>query len=242
MGSFQKPQDATRQERKAKKRKLEDAVLDVPSDNEINTEQADGGAGKLAKKWRRDRDADGEGRGLIEDVERKERETTKARWQREANGDATEVSIAEGELTFAKKEKNCRDKKVEEFMTETATAKLVTETQEEAETAPKSKKERKATRRAKDAAEAAKADALSMHGPPIVESRFGAEEKTDGDANTATPEGGKKSKKNNHHREKRLKAATVAPEGSGDISGSEEMSGSKEKKNDRFICFIGTFW
>jgi nucleolar protein 6 len=220
MGSSKKPQDATRQERKAKKRKLEDAVPDLPGDVEdVDVEKA-------GKKRKRDKDVEAEEiNGEDDDREKKERKKEKKRTKKEAEESAG-AEVANGDGKGEKK--NEKEKKAKSSAT---IEEPEVEADAEVEAGPKkSKKERKAERKAKEAAEAAKGKDVA----PVEESKSKPEQ-----ANGAETEGGKKSKKNNRNREKKRKGS-AATDGVAVNGDAEKAVEEKDKKDARFICFIGT--
>jgi nucleolar protein 6 len=255
MGSSKKQPDATRQERKARKRKLEDAVPDLPGDNDEAVSQE-----KSGKKRKRDRTADveeDEEDGIIGDKEKKERKKEKKRRRKEAEEGAVPIE-EEVEAKAEKKEKKSKEEKKEkegavpieeevEAKAEKKEKKSKKEKKEkesaavepvvaaEAEEGPKkSKKERKAERKAKEAAEAT---AKGKDAAAVKDSK--AESETNGDSKSA--EGDKKSKKNNRNREKKRKGAASSEDGVA-VNGNGEKDESKGKKDARFICFIGKFY
>jgi nucleolar protein 6 len=124
-GDKSKRTDATRQERKAKKRKLEDAIPDVPGDNDIEVAETDAATEQAPKKMKRDDNDSGEDMPVVK--EKKSRR--QKREHRESKGE--EQSLP-GTETDAKAAEN-----------------------ENGEEPKKSKKARKAERRAREAAEAA---------------------------------------------------------------------------------------
>ena len=234
MGSSKKPQDATRQERKAKKRMLEDAVPDLPGDVE---ETADiEVAEKAGKKRKRDVEED-----VIKDKERKVKNKDKKRRKKEAEDEEGGVALEVAEEVKAeKKEKSKKDKKAKSpAATEALEAEATVEAVPEEAGPKKSKKERKAERRAKEAAATGK----SKDAAPVEESEPKGEGKVNGDTatNGTNGEAEKKSKKNNRNREKKRKGIATAANGSAVNSDAEKPAEQKDKKDARFICFIGTF-
>ena len=227
MGSSKKQPDATRQERKAKKRKLEDAVPDLPGDNDAVVSRETSG-----KKRKRDRDAgveEDEVDGMTDGQEEKKREKKEKKRRRK---EAEEGGLPIEEEVEGKAEKKEKKSKKEKKEKESAAVEPAIAT--EAEDGPKkSKKERKAERKAKEAAEAAVKgkDAAAGEGSK-------AEAETNGGSESA--EAGKKSKKNNRNREKKRKGTAASGEGVA-VNGAGEKDESKAKKDARFICFVGKF-
>jgi nucleolar protein 6 len=213
MGGIKKGSDPSRAERKAKKRKLEDAIPDVPGDNEIAEEpQIASRTEKPSKKRKREHeaDADAEENGLTNGKQgRKEKGAKKSKKRRNEEGGVA----LNGDI-------------VEEVVSEKSGAEA-DNALESSETPRKSKKERKAERKAREAAEAA---ANNADRAPAVTSNRGSED-TGGPIAPAAKE--KKSKKNKQNQEKDGK----------DTAGKKDATNGNKEKTDgraaRFIVFIG---
>jgi nucleolar protein 6 len=222
MGPSKKGNDATRAELKAKKRKLEDAIPDLPGDEvaEEKPEKKRKRSGdedaveEKEKKKKRKKDKDV---GEDEDNETR-RAAKKARkaLKTEQNGNAAVEEPGAEEEALKKSKKERKALKAEQNGNETAQL-AVQEPVAEEEVPKKSKKERKAERKAKEAAEAAAAN-----GTVAKDSMTKVEANGDGE--------GKKSKKNNRNRSEKPKRDATAKE-----------SGEEGGKAARFICFIGKF-
>lgn len=220
MGSSKKAHDATRQERKAKKRKLEEAVPDLPGDND-SADIIYATSEKTDKKRKRDVEAED---GLNDEAkERRKRKKEEKRRRKEETGEINgEMRKVEG----GKKENQSKKDEKEE----PATVEPNVEVEGVAVEGPKkSKKERKAERRTKEAAEAAKNDTSAVQLEAPVEKKTneasGEEEKK------------KKSKKNNRNREKKRKGTSTD---GASVNGNADQAEVKDKKDAKFICFIGT--
>ncbi|KAH6671721.1 hypothetical protein B0J14DRAFT_79684 [Halenospora varia] len=178
-----KSSDPTRAERKAKKRKLEDAIPDLPGEENEVAEEVNGEEGeKKSKKRKRSKDHE-EPEAVVEETEKqrekrekKERKQAKRAKKEEQNGAAEETEEKE-------------DVKMDGV-----------ESTANGEEAPKkSKKERKAERKAKEAAEVAAAEATAKSTSNGDSKEEGAEEQ--------------KSKKNNRNREKKRKGLVTGANG-----------------------------
>lgn len=208
---------APRSERKAKKRKAEDAIPDVPEgygDEEVQEVE-------VKSKKRKHSEEEGEGEAKKAKKEKREKKLAK-----EEKGEKTKKE---------KKSKNTDEKQNVEAVEE------VEETaQPEGEEAPrKSKKERKAERKAKEAAEraanppelpkATSTTAATATAAPSSHSVEGEGKSTAG-VTPAKPkldaDGNPIKKKNNRNREKKRLAAAV-------------LAASGEKAPPRFIVFVG---
>ena len=231
MGASKKPHDATRQERKAKKRKLEDAVPDLPGDVEDAEEVPI--AEKAGKKRKRDRDADGEDNGAIDEEKEKKKDKKRRKKEAESADKGAVVEAVNGDEEGEKKEKKSKSKKDKKTSDSTnVEPEVEVETVAEEAGPKKSKKERKAERKAKEAATMEK----SQDAIPGEKSSL----KVNGEAskNGEGVEAEKKSKKNNRNREKKRKGA-VSTDGEAVNGDVEKTADRKDKKDARFICFIG---
>ena len=234
MGTSKNSHDATRQERKAKKRKLEDAVPDLPGDVADTGDSEEVGR-KAGKKQKRDTDT---GDGVIDEEKQRKREKKERKKLRKEEAEFPEeggvpLDVVDEDGEGVKNEKSKKDKRAKKSaVAEEPVIELETVAEEAGP--KKSKKERKAERRAKEAAEGA---------APVEELKESkSEQKVNGNAsmNGEAAEGEKKSRKNNRNREKKRKG-TVPPEGGAVNGNAEKPTGEgKEKKDARFICFIGT--
>lgn len=185
MGSSSKKgnSDATRAERKAKKRKLEDAIPDLPGEEVVAEEKP--------KKRKRSADED-----VVEEKAAKKEKKSK-----------TDKDVVEDEDKEARKAAKKAKKALKAEQSGTAAVELAVQEPVAEEEAPKkSKKERKAERKAKEAAETAAVangtaakDAQGAKDPT-------SKEEVDGDAEQ------KKSKKNNRNRAEKRKRDAAAKE------------------------------
>ncbi|CAG8982952.1 hypothetical protein HYALB_00003530 [Hymenoscyphus albidus] len=173
MGAPKSHNDATRAERKAKKRKLEDAIPDLPGeemDNVPSTDEAQ--SAKKNKKRKRDGDKEGEDdeERSLRKKEKKEKKSKKENVKPEvdAEGDIAISAIAEGE-----------------------------------EAPRKSKKERKAERKAKDAAEPKEQAKKGAATPAVPAEGISKTEVSGEQETTAAPKTEKKSKNNRNREKKR---------------------------------------
>ncbi|TVY48119.1 putative RNA-binding protein [Lachnellula occidentalis] len=173
--------DATRAERKAKKRKAEDAIPDLPGEDVVAEEKP--------KEKKRKRSADED--VVEEEKAAKKEKKSKSKKDKDAVEDVDEDKEAKRAAKKAKKASKAEP-------SETSAVELpVQEPVTEEEAPKKSKKERKAERKAKEAAEtAAAANGTAAKDPTSKEEVAG-----DGDAEE------KKSKKNNRNRAKKRDAA-----------------------------------
>ena len=140
MGDGKKRTDATRAERKAKKRKLEDAIPDVPGDDGIpETAEIAESEAAPAKKRKRDRDVDdgGEESGAVKEKKAKKEKKEKKKKDKNSSSNGEPAPDAE------------------EAVSEEKPGAETENTVENGEGPKKSKKERKAERRAREVAEAA---------------------------------------------------------------------------------------
>jgi nucleolar protein 6 len=212
MAGIKKGSDPSRAERKAKRRQLEDAIPDVPGDNELTEEpQIASRTEKSSKKRKREHQADTEENELTNGKQgRKEKGAKNNKKRRnEEGGVALNGDIVE-EVVLKKKSGAEADNVLES-----------------SETPRKSKKERKAERKAREAAEAAANNADRV---PAVTSNTGSEDTGGPIAPTAK---GKKAKKNKQNQERNGKDTTGT---------KDTTNGDKEKTEGRaarFIVFIG---
>ncbi|CZT50984.1 related to potato small nuclear ribonucleoprotein U2B and human splicing factor homolog [Rhynchosporium secalis] len=219
--------EASRAERKAKKRAAEDAIPDVPgswtaAEAEV---EASSPTKKDSKKRKRDGDED-------DGIGKDEKESKKERKKRRKEAEASEA--ANGEVSVEKKENKAKKEKKSNGEDDEAPVDLDTNMADKPEDdAPKkSKKERKAERKAKEAAEAAanrtgsgKAAEVTVASPKINGSKLKSADETE-------PGDEKKSKKNNRNREKKRKG----------VNGTEATNGEADdasSKAARFIVFVG---
>lgn len=181
MGSSKRAADATRAERKAKKRKLEEAIPDLPGE-EVRVE-------KSSKKRKQGKEGD----ALEEKALKKEK---KEKHKRKIEIEKADSEEKEGEkVTTAAKQALKTEKALE---AEQAVYENGVAAEGSAEQAPKkSKKERKAERRAKEAAEAA-ANGIETKTKDVTEPASGvktndnaAKEKQSKKTNRDLPEQGK---------------------------------------------------
>lgn len=210
MGVTKKGTDPSRAERKAKKRKLEDAIPDLPGDNENEVVEGEVEE-KAERKSKKLKTKDVSAEDKVEKKEKKEKKEKTPKKSDVAEG-TSEEKISKKE----KKEKGVKEEDVQVKATDDVLADLLAPAQGGEDTAPKkSKKERKAERKAKEAAEKEKAAPA-----PIS---------TEATAGTAQ-EGEKKAsheprKNNNRNRDKRRQEKAAAKDGT--------------EKADRFIVFAG---
>ncbi|TVY21617.1 putative RNA-binding protein [Lachnellula arida] len=193
MGSSSKKgnNDATRAERKAKKRKLEDAIPDLPGEEVVGEEKP--------KKRKRSADED----AVEEKAAKKEKKS-------KTDKDAVEDEDKEARRAAKKAKKALKAEQSRTAAVELAVQEPVAEAEEEAP--KKSKKERKAERKAKEAAEtAAVANGTAAKDAKGANDSTSKEE-ADGDAEQ------KKSKKNNRNRAEKRKRDAAAKE-SGEEAG-----------------------
>jgi nucleolar protein 6 len=226
MAISKKGKDASRAERKANKRKLEDAIPDLPDDNEaVELPEAPSGTEeKGSKKRKRNNDEHDttENGAALGDVQRKA--AKKKREEKKRLRSKKDKFVGDDENIV--KEEN-KSKKAEEAdqVNEGSLIQIAKpeDSTEDAAAPRRSKKERKAERKARETAEAAanKAVETTPLGLALV---------PDGKAAIAEE---KKSKKNNRNRERKRKGVNdqaKVVDGSGDIA---------KAKPARFIVFIG---
>lgn len=208
----------SRAERKVKKRALEDAIPDLPGDNEAEVAEVQK-AEKKSKKRKRDGEEDAE----VTEESKKVKKDKKDKKKRRKTEEEDVIEEAKDEQKVEKKEKKSKkDKKEKREEEAPQPVEADTVMAEETEAPKKSKKERKAERKAKEAAEAA------TKGPAPTDGE--APPNTNGEATEESAD--KKSKKNNRNRKKKRKSTSA----NGDTTQSEE---GKSSKAARFIVFIG---
>lgn len=221
MGISKKGADPSRAERKAKKRKLEDAIPDLPGDNETTQglDVPSGKSEKASKKRKRDNDGlETATNGAISEKERKAAKEAKKEQKRlKDEEDITAEDVEDAKKVAKKDKKSKKDAKIDPANINTTLEVVESEMITKDESVPrKSKKERKAERKAKEAAEVASTEAALLT-PSEPAPEF------NGDATLEE----KKPKRNNRNRERKRKA-----------SGDEATNG--EGTAPRFIVFIGT--
>jgi nucleolar protein 6 len=135
MGGVKKGSEPSRAERKAKKRKLEDAIPDVPGDNDVAEEpEVTSKSEKAPKKRKRENEETDEKEVVGKKKSKKEKKEKSGR--KEENGDVALDAGTKAELVTENKSE-------------------ADDVVEGAQVPRKSKKERKAERKAREAAEAA---------------------------------------------------------------------------------------
>lgn len=216
-----KPTEISRAERKAKKRTLEDAIPNLPGDNEGEIERESiSKAEKKSKKRKRDAETGdeviGEGKESKKDKKKKKRKIE------DGESEPAEEEIVQNGKKSKKEKKGKKTGFEKEGPVSPADIEVDTVMQEEVEAPKKTKKERKAERKAREAAES-----TSKNPAPTETSEAVSE------ANGKTEAAGeeKKSKKNNRNREKKRKGT----------SANGETSQPESTKPARFIVFIGIF-
>ncbi|KAH7333408.1 hypothetical protein BKA65DRAFT_607604 [Rhexocercosporidium sp. MPI-PUGE-AT-0058] len=229
--------EASRSERKAKKRAAEDAIPDVPDSWTTNTEieaESSKPTEKDSKKRKRDRD---EAVSVVKD----EKESKKKRRKRRKETDTSDTAVNHDALVEVKQEKKAKEKKPKGELVGTEVKDnfpgvLDTEMADTTvgDIPKRSKKERKAERKAKEAVEAA-ANSTAITNPSNA---IDAAPKTNGatkNVGDKTEDGEeKKSKKNNRNREKKRKGANAAKATNG-----ENIDQDASSKAARFIVFVG---
>jgi nucleolar protein 6 len=213
MGGGKKGTDASRAERKAKKRKLEDAIPDVPGDNEIPEKlEIVKKSEEPPKKRKREHDDNDAGEsGLTQEKQKKKDKKDKKDKKRNSK------SNGQGELT------------PDAIGAEEVVSKSEAEaekTLESSEIPRKSKKERKAERKAREAAEAA----------ANKDAEVPAETSAAGGSTEAPVAATTKEKKVKKDKKKQDKKGNSAAETQNTTNGNDEQSGGKAA---RFIVFIG---
>jgi nucleolar protein 6 len=210
MAITKKGSDPSRADRKAKKRKLEDAVPDLPGDNEA--EERTPSNDKSSKKRKRTPDET----EVKETVDDKEKKSTKKEKKRKRVEEETALRLGnEGtvEGLKSKKEPTADETSEETLVKSKGTAGI-------GEEPKKSKKERKIERKAREAAEKATSQAV-IHSQEDLKPTL--EHESNGSATLANSEE-KKRKKNNRNRKGNRKAA---------------LENGADGKAPRFIAFIG---
>ncbi|KAL5328369.1 hypothetical protein ACEPPN_001868 [Leptodophora sp. 'Broadleaf-Isolate-01'] len=226
--------EASRAERKAKKRAAEDAIPDVPDSWTADTEvESSNATEKESKKRKRDRDED-------DSVVKDEKESKKERKRRRKEAEANEVDNNDASMEIkerkAKKEKNIKGDPVHTEIKDEVPGDLDTKAADTTvgDAPKKSKKERKAERKAKEAAQAAANGTATTKHSQATEAAL----ETNGSANKATEkieEGEeKKSKKNNRNREKKRKGVNATKAINGEVADKDASSTAA-----RFIVFVG---
>jgi len=186
MGASKDTAGLSRAERKSKKRQLEDAIPDLPGDDQ-GVEEPKTGETSEGKSKKRKRNGD---EGDVDEEARKAAKKEKKRQKSEAAAAAEEGNNSDGGAAVAAADGG---KKKKSSKKEAETVGAVEEAKGEVtEEARKSKKERKAERKAKEAAEA--------------EAKPKEEAVVEGDGEV------KPAKKNNRNREKKRKAAAEGGE------------------------------
>jgi nucleolar protein 6 len=208
-----KGSDYSRADRKAKKRKLEDAIPDLPGDREaVEITPADDKSSKKRKRA----PGDTEAKEVVND---KERKSAKKEQKRRRVEKETALTLPPGNEETVKKSKKGKKESIADEASEETPAQ--SKGAPEIEEAPKkSKKERKTERKAREAAEKAANQAVVK---PEEDTKATLEHEPTGSVNPASS-GDKKPKKNNRNREKKRKAS---------------LENGAEGKAPRFIAFIG---
>ncbi|PVH70272.1 hypothetical protein DL98DRAFT_540969 [Cadophora sp. DSE1049] len=224
--------EASRSERKAKKRAAEDAIPDVPdswtAEPEAETSKS---AEKDSKKRKRDGDEE-------DSVAKEEKESKKESKKRRKEVEAGKAVSEDAPVETRKEKKSKKGKKDEAADVEKADAPVDLDT-EMTDTpvldAPKkSKKERKAERKVKEAAEAAANGTATTKSATTADATAETNGLTKKGAEKSDEKEEKKSKKNNRNREKKRKGANAAEATNGDAA--DENASSKAA---RFIVFVG---
>jgi nucleolar protein 6 len=205
--------DQSRAERKAKKRKLEDTIPDLPGDDQVvAAELASDNDEHLSKKRKRSSE-----NGLVEGGDGKPKKKEK---KRQKDGDSTTLAGGDnGSDSIPNKTKKGKKEVKHQVSVEESPADLVVAVGD-TDVPKKSKKERKAERKAREAVEKATRDKDALAGESTSIAVDGSKAAT---IMPADPEE-KRPKKNNRNREKKRKAA---------------LEDGAEVKAPRFIAFIG---
>lgn len=225
-----KDKDPSRADRKAKKRKAEDAIPDLPGDN--NDEGQSTSTEQPSKKHKRNIEvAGGKAGGMNGEIPKKgidEKNEKKIKKVKAGAGRGLDFTEGmEGVPLEIKHKKSTRYSAVG-VDEETALEKRVVSAGDDMPR--KSKKERKAERKAKEStAAASRAPATVETEATIAEVAMPASA-TVADGVAAEPT---KSKKNNRNREKNRKNVNLEP-----VTGAGGAA-KADKKADRFIVFIG---
>jgi nucleolar protein 6 len=213
MGASKKGQDPTRAERKAKKRKLEDTIPDLPGDGEtldVNGSKND----RLSKKSKRTKGLADEPNVPVEDRALKSGQRSCSR------DDGVNSPSAETEITQRVAKQDWRREGVGAHAIKESLGDVDATVIKDS--VKKSKKERKAERKAREAAKGAASHDVVKQAP---EPKSNSEPGISATAITPSSEE-KKPRRNNRNREKRRRAA---------------LEGGTEEKAHRFIAFIGVF-
>lgn len=224
--------EPSRADRKAKKRKLEDAIPDLPGDDEpeekvaTNISELDIKNEKKPSKKRKKTSEYEDAKKFQETDERSHKSSKRGRKKNEEEFSPVQIADAVRELVDRAAVKKGRNGK--ELENEAANGKGSTvpeaEGNGETEEVPrKSKKERKAERKAREALDKGPTRDDDGDGNDAVEKpNVETAGLNDGKDTSANPE--EKKRKNNRNREKKRKAA---------------LEGGAESKAPRFIAFIG---
>merc|ERR1711939_942886 len=216
--------EASRAERKAKKRAAEDAIPDVP---ESWTAEPATKTSKSAEKDSKKRKRDGDEDDNVAKKERKKRRKETEASEAIVEGAPEEVKKAKKSMTGKKKDEATDVEKLD------ITGDMDTEMTEipVVDAPKKSKKERKAERKAKEAAANGTATTKSGTNTDAVTESNGP---ANGGADNSGEKEEKKSKKNNRNREKKRKGANATQAINGDAPDDNASS-----KTARFIVFVG---
>ncbi|KAG4427636.1 hypothetical protein IFR05_016880 [Cadophora sp. M221] len=226
--------EASRAERKAKKRAAENAIPDVPDSWTADTEVEFSNLTEKDSKKRK-RDGDGED-SAVKDEKESKKERKRRRKEAEANEVVNEDASVEIKKEKVKKQKTIKSEPVRTGTNDEAPGDLDTKTADTTiDDAPKkSKKERKAERKAKEAAKGAVNGAATTKPSSATEATL----ETNGSTKKSPPKSEeseeKKTKKNNRNREKKRKGANATKA----ING-EAADGDASSKAARFIVFVG---
>lgn len=232
MGTSKKDKDPSRAERKAKKRKLEDAIPDLPGD--ISAPEEQNGNSKGSKKRRHSEPTEKEDVDKLEEKVAKKVKKEKDR-KKEKDKEADEIQALNGD-SQAQSKGGDDDSKQEKKDKKAKKAKKLKDAEDDAtaggsendklndgplpgsdEQPRKSKKERKAEKKAAEAAQKSE-----DQGKFKSQAASGEVENVEGESQTDST----KAKKNNRNRDKKRKAAASVEE-------------TSEGKAARFIVFIG---
>ncbi|KAI9050350.1 hypothetical protein LZ554_005516 [Drepanopeziza brunnea f. sp. 'monogermtubi'] len=218
--------EATRAERKAKKRAAEDQIPDVP-DAWTAEPEVEKAVKKEDKKRKRDVAGEDEEATPINGGEKESKKERKKR-RKEAGGEGGTVEDSK----VVKEEKKVKKEKKAKVEEESAADVEMADAPVDGEP-KKSKKERKAERKAKEAAEAAANTANTAKSTtataPVLETNGKKKPSAKGEAAEE-----KTSKKNNRNREKKRKGKATGANGEA-VEGQAEESHAAPK----FIVFVG---
>lgn len=228
-----KDKDPSRADRKAKKRKAEDAVPDLPGDNNDPVEAETTLIEKPSKKRRHDgEDISAKTGELKNETPKKSKKEQKERTEKKVNAGAgielNSIEAVEGAPAERKDGKTSSGYSAVDADEETTLGRV--NITSEAETPKRSKKERKAERKAKEREEAASRPPATVEMGAMIPA--GPTPPSAILVGGAAPEPAK-SKKNNRNREKQRKNANSEP-----VAGAN-VAAKADKKADRFIVFIG---